>query len=144
MSSGNGKHPVGVVPPGRQIAVPEDAIRRYRAEMLQRVQEHLNELGKHETVRNEAFNILMSEAVRSHHGLPAETIAQRFSRFTTADLEAIDRVAAEVADLKLRRNFNRAKSLLAELKVDDLPDYVVWSAKQVGVELVDSQAQQSS
>ena len=128
--------PRSIVPAGRTVAVPEDAIQRYRAEMMQKVQDYLNELGKHESVRNEAFNILLIEAVRGLPWLPGETIEQRCARLSNADLEAIDGVAGRVADLKLRRNFSRAKALLAELNVDDLPDFVVWSARQVGVNLV--------
>ena len=111
------------------VVLTDSALAKLQAERFGRVNDHLEQLGQQVSIRNGCLDVVVSAALK-HQGLPGQDDQHAF-------LVEARRLADAMAELKLRDFHERGKKLLAELKVSDVPDAIVWSARQCGVELVE-------
>lgn len=111
------------------VVLTDAALAKLQEERFKRVDAHLEQLGQQVSIRNGCFDIVVGSAIK-HQGLPTGDEQGPF-------LEEARRLADAMAAMKLRDFHERGKSLLAELKVADVPDAIAWSARQCGVELVE-------
>jgi hypothetical protein len=111
------------------VVLTDAALAKLKAERYEKVNEHLEQLGQQVAIRNGCLDVVVSAALKNQ-GLPTGDEQAAF-------LTEARRLADAMSAMKLRDFHERGKALLAELKVSDVPDAIVWSARQCGVELVE-------
>jgi hypothetical protein len=121
-------------PTEKQIEVVGKALERMKREELERLGEHFQALQTEQSAAVSTRNTLLA-AIVQHGGmsvLPA----------TAAEAEQFcDRIEVLAKVLARRHNAERhvaLKELVAELKVRDLPDHLVWAAAKAGVTIFDN------
>ena len=113
----------------RLIALPKSALEQLQQEQIQSIQWHLDELGKIRAIKNADFDTaLKAELARA--GVPAAPSA-------VADVMARCIAMSEaVSAHKLKAHYEEIRFLIRELKVTDVPEPILWAARQCGVNLL--------
>lgn len=111
------------------VVLTPEALAKLQAERYAKVDAYLEQLGNQVSIQNQCLDVVVGAAI-SHGGLPAD-LDERAALF-----DSCRAFAGALAADKLTRFNAGVRDLLAELKVTDVPEYVQWAARRVGVELV--------
>ena len=110
---------------GRLIKIEGTAAERLQAEMVARVQPHLNELNQENAASQAAITLVFSAAIK-HHGVK-EVNRNLFDECM--------QLADKLAQHNLRTSHEKAAELFVEMNVTDIPPHIVRAAKRAGVVL---------
>lgn len=111
----------------KQILLTEGAAKEMREQQQRVIEHHLEELSKHLAIEASAMNTVVGAALQN--GLPAPEVREMF-------FEECRELARLISDHQLRRTYVAISDIVKELKIFDLPDAIVWSARRAGVELI--------
>lgn len=123
--SPNGHYPPGVPPGGRLLHIEGSAAERLKAETINKVQPHLNELNQENAAYQSAIGLVFAAAVQKHGVV--EVNGPLF-------LECVE-LADKLAKQNLRSTHEKARELFLEMKLGDIPAHIVRAAGRQGVEM---------
>lgn len=115
------------------IQLPSGALEQLQNERMQKIQSFMDELGKQSSIEHQAFDLVMGKVL--------EMGDLHMSPEGQAGLvRKVGALAQEIARYKLQRLNEGVKQIMRENNIHDAPEHIVWSARRVGVELLEQPA----
>lgn len=130
----NGHFPPGVPPPkevvadmmaqgGQLIQMSKSAEEKMKAELVQRIQPHLNELNQENAAEQSAISLVFGSAIR-HHGIDG---------FTDERFDACLALSLKLARANMSATHTKARELFIEKGVTRVPEQIVRAAARAGI-----------
>jgi hypothetical protein len=116
-------------PPKRLLHLPDGAAQQAKMEHEQRMQAHSAEMSRHIGIRNDDVTAVYLKLLEHEEPEGAQGDADLLARAVA--------LGSQLAREKTRHYYLKLAELISELRIYDVPDHLLWGAKQAGVELID-------
>ncbi len=123
------KKPRNTFPRAPLIQLHKGGFDQVEAEESARMQLHMDENSRNLAHRNNTFRDVFTAAIK-HHGMPTFEDAPKF-------IENLRLISDKIAIDELKAKWESLKDLYDHMQPRVVPAHLIWSASQVGVDLVE-------